>query len=84
MRTPSSARTGAQCFIAGWCIGAHMKPTPASAMAREMVTGGTSSLTPSAVRTSEAPDSEETERLPCLAMGTPAPAATIAAQVETL
>ena len=75
---------GAQCFIAGWCIGAHMKPTPASAMAREMVTGGTSSLTPSAVSTSEAPDSEETERLPCFAMGTPAPAATIAAQVETL
>ena len=53
-------------------------------MAREIVSGGTSSLTPSAVSTSEAPDSEETERLPCLAIGTPAPAATNAAQVETL
>ena len=49
-----------------------------------MTIGSTSILTPRAVSTSEAPDSEETARLPCLATGTPAPAATMAAQVETL
>ena len=73
---PSSARAGAQAFIAAWCSGAHMKPTPAWAMAREMTIGSTSILTPSAVSTSEAPDSDDTARLPCLATGTPAPAAT--------
>ena len=49
-----------------------------------IVSGGTSSLTPSAASTSEAPDSDDTERLPCLATWSPAPAATKAAQVETL
>ena len=61
-----------------------MKPTPASATQRAMTSEGTSSLTPSADSTSEAPDMEETRRLPCLATLTPAPAATSAAQVETL
>ncbi len=61
-----------------------MKPTPAWAMEREMMIGSTSILTPSAVSTSEAPDSDDTARLPCLATGTPAPAATSAAQVDTL
>ena len=46
--------------------------------------GATSILTPRACRTSDAPESDETERLPCLATGTPAPAATMAAAVETL
>ena len=36
-----------------------MKPTPASRMAREMPSTGTSSLTPSAVSTSEAPESDD-------------------------
>src|SRR5262245_15514844 len=84
VRMPSSPRIGAQCFKAGWCCGAHRKPTPASCTQRAVVANGTSILTPSAVSTSEAPASEETERLPCLAIFTPAPAATSAAQVETL
>ena len=61
-----------------------MKPTPASLISRVMSPGGTSSLTPSAASTSEAPEIEDTERLPCLAILTPAPAATSDAQVETL
>ncbi len=84
VRTPRSALTGAQALKAGWCIGAHRKPTPASRTARATVSTGTSILTPRAARTSEAPESEETERLPCFATFRPAPAATKAAQVETL
>ena len=84
VRMPSSPRIGAQCFSAGWCSGAHRKPTPASLTQRAIVAAGTSSLTPSSESTSEAPDLEETRRLPCLAIFTPAPAATNAAQVEML
>ena len=54
--------------MAGWCIGAHMKPTPASATQRAITGNGTSSLTPSVESTSDAPDMEETRRLPCLAI----------------
>jgi hypothetical protein len=36
VRTPSSLRTGATFFIAGWWLGANMKPMPVSAMQREM------------------------------------------------
>ena len=57
---------------------------PAAAIDREMTSGGTSILTPSAVSTSEAPESDDTARLPCLATGTPAPETMKAAQVETL
>src|SRR5262245_14387693 len=49
-----------------------------------MISNGPSSLTPRVASTSEAPDIEETRRLPCLATLTPAPAAIRAAQVETL
>src|SRR6476469_5372338 len=41
-------------------------------------------LTPSACRTSAAPDFDDSARLPCLATGTPAPATINAAQVEML
>src|SRR5665213_2175741 len=61
-----------------------MKPMPASKMARRTVSGSTSMLTPSAWRISAAPDFDEKVRLPCLATGTPAPATTSAAAVETL
>ena len=46
--------------------------------------GISSIFTPSAPRTSAAPEREERARLPCLATGTPAPAAMKAAQVEML
>ena len=32
VRTPSSLRTGATFFMAGWWLGANMKPMPISAM----------------------------------------------------
>ena len=41
-------------------------------------------LTPSAASTSEEPDFDDSERVPCLAIFTPAPAATRAAAVEML
>ena len=40
VRMPSSPRIGAQCFSAGWCSGAHRKPTPASPTQREIVADG--------------------------------------------
>ena len=46
--------------------------------------GGTSSLTPSCSSTSAEPQREVIERLPCLATGRPAAAATKAVAVETL
>ena len=61
-----------------------MKPSPASAMQCEILSGGSSILTPSAASVSAAPDRELSARLPCLAILSPAPAATKAAQVEML
>ena len=61
-----------------------MKPMPASLMQREISSGVSSILTPSAASTSAAPDLEDSARLPCLATGTPAPATMKAAQVEML
>ena len=84
VRMPSSARTGATCFMAAWCFGANMNPTPASSMALATTSGPTSRLTPSAASTSAEPDLDETDLLPCFATGTPAPAATNAVQVEML
>src|SRR5262245_55597219 len=61
-----------------------MKPNPHPAIARATASGAHSMLTPSATSTSDEPEREEIERLPCLATGTPAPATTKAAQVEML
>src|SRR5262245_54261799 len=61
-----------------------MKPSPHSAMQREIVSGEGSILTPSSFNTSAEPEREEIARLPCFATGTPAPATTKAAQVEML
>ena len=49
-----------------------------------MRSGARSSFTPSACSTSALPQWLETERLPCLATATPAPATTNAAVVEML
>ena len=84
VRMPSSARIGAQCFIDGWYIGAQRKPTPASLIAFATVSGLASTLTPSSVRTSDAPERDETRRLPCFATFSPAPAATMDDAVDTL
>src|SRR5579863_3640843 len=61
-----------------------MKPMPTSAIQRPTASGERLMLTPSAERTSAAPEREDSARLPCLATGTPAPATISAAQVEML
>src|SRR5579863_2111599 len=61
-----------------------MKPIPASVTQRPTCSGEMSILTPSAERTSAAPERDDRARLPCLATGTPAPATMKAAQVDTL
>ena len=57
---------------------------PTSSMQRVTLSGGRSRLMPSVSTTSAEPQSEETERLPCLATLRPAPATTNAVAVETL
>jgi hypothetical protein len=81
---PSSCRTGMTCFIAGWCIGAIMKPIPASRRPCSTISGPTMTFTPNSCSASAAPDFDERLRLPCLATGTPAPATTKAVAVEML
>ena len=49
-----------------------------------LFSGGRSIFTPSASRTSAAPDLEDAARLPCFATGTPAAAMTMEAVVEIL
>jgi hypothetical protein len=61
-----------------------MKPMPASRMHWLILSGAMSILMPSACSTSEAPDFELSARLPCLATGMPAAAATIEVAVEML
>ncbi len=84
VRTPSSLRTGATFFMAGWWLGANMKPIPVSAMQRAMASGGRSIWTPSDSITSALPLLLDTPRPPCLAVLAPAAAATNMAQVEML
>ncbi len=57
---------------------------PTLSSVRPAVSGSISILTPRAASTSALPERLETERLPCLATGTPAAAATRAAAVEML
>ncbi len=82
--TPSSRRTGATFFMAGWWLGANMKPTPVSAMHCAMASGLRLMFTPSDSITSALPLLLETLRPPCLLTLAPAAAATNMAQVEIL
>ncbi|MNV22938.1 hypothetical protein D3C71_1139350 [compost metagenome] len=84
VRTPISRRTGATTFIAGWCIGANMKPMPVSSMTRATCVGFNSITAPSASTASALPDLDDTLRLPCLATLAPAAATTNIEQVEML
>src|SRR5215213_8508922 len=61
-----------------------MKQTPSSFRQPSETSGGAETLTPSAASTSAEPDRLVAARLPCLATGSPAPAMTKAAAVETL
>ena len=84
VRTPSSLRTGAACFIAAWWFGANMKPMPVSSMHCATCSGFSMMLAPSASSTSALPDFDDTERPPCLATRAPAAAATNIDAVEML
>jgi len=81
---PNSRRTGPTCRMAGCMAGANMKVIPASSSARAATSTGASSVTPSCSRTSALPHCVVNERLPCLAIRTPAPEASSAAAVEML
>src|SRR5215211_6575434 len=84
VRTASDRRTGMTWRVAPWWAGANMKPKPTSSRLRPTCSGVRSIRTPSASRTSAEPDRPVAERLPCLAIAHPAPAAMSAAVVETL
>src|ERR671918_728415 len=64
--------------------GANMKTIPASRSVACISSGVHSMRTPNPSSTSALPHGEVNERLPCLAMRTPAPAASSAAAVEML
>src|SRR3954451_14302991 len=84
VRIPSSRRTGITSRMAGCSSGAKRKAIPTVSSVRPAVSGSISIFTPRAASTSALPDLLETERLPCLATGAPAAAATRAAAVEML
>src|SRR5574341_1809217 len=84
VRTPISRRAAMTCFIAVWSRGAYRKPIPTSSTHRATCCGVRSRLTPSVSTTSAEPQSDETERFPCLATRSPEPATTKAVAVETL
>ena len=84
VRTPISRRTGATTFIAGWWMGANMKPMPQRWIDCATCSGCSSMLAPRASSTSALPELEDTLRLPCLATRAPAAAATNIEQVEML
>ena len=84
VRTPISRRAAITCFIAVWRSGAYRKPIPASSTQRATFAGGRSRLTPSVSTTSAEPHRDDTERFPCFATRSPAPATTKAVAVETL
>ena len=81
---PISRRDGAAKRNAGWKRGAKQKPMPASSTQRRTPSGVSSRTTPRASNTSAVPHSDEAPRAPCLHTGTPAPATTMAAIVDTL
>ena len=81
---PISRRAGAAKRNAGWNRGAKQKPMPASSTQRSTPSGDSSMTTPSSSNTSAVPHSDDAPRAPCLHTGTPAPATTMAAIVDTL
>ena len=56
VRTPSSLRTGAACFIDAWWLGANMKPMPVSSRQAATSSGDRLMCAPSASITSALPD----------------------------
>src|SRR5204863_8717871 len=72
------------CFIEGWNVRAKKNAMPVSRSVRSTVAGDASILTPSASKTSAEPQRLDTDRLPCLATGSPHAASTLAAAEERL
>ena len=70
--------------MAGWYLGANMKPMLVCLMHSATPSGPRSTATPSASRTSADPHMDETDRLPCLATLAPAAAARMHEPVEML
>ena len=85
VRTPISRRVGPACCIAGWKFGANRNAKPMRRAARRRPTPrrGRSGCRAHRGRR-PSPAFEVIARLPCLATGTPAAAATSAAVVEML
>src|SRR5436190_8654398 len=81
---PISFRGPPACAIAAWNTGANMNPMPASRRHLDTPSESSATFTPSASKRSADPHRDDAARLPCLATTAPAPAATIAAIVDTL
>src|SRR5690554_3921250 len=70
--------------MAGWWLGANMKPTPTCSIQRATCSAPRSRWMPATAKRSALPDDDDTPRLPCLATWPPAAATTKLAAVETL
>ena len=70
--------------ITGWSFAANRKPMPFSTIDASTFSAGASRFTPSSANTSAEPQRLVAARLPCLAIATPAPAATKQLVVEML
>ena len=82
---PISRRDGPAKRNAGWNAGAKQKPMPGGVDAvLDTLRRRARSPTPSSSSTSAVPHFDEAALAPCLHTGTPAPATTIAAIVDTL
>mmetsp|Transcript_11469 Transcript_11469/g.20266 ORF Transcript_11469/g.20266 Transcript_11469/m.20266 type:complete len:314 (+) Transcript_11469:993-1934(+) len=81
VRTLSAARTGRKAFMAGWYLGAYMKPTPDSRKQAATPSGPRSTAMSSASNTSALPHRLDTDRFPCFATRAPAAAAMTLAPV---
>mmetsp|Transcript_4373 Transcript_4373/g.10158 ORF Transcript_4373/g.10158 Transcript_4373/m.10158 type:complete len:291 (-) Transcript_4373:7-879(-) len=84
VRTFNAPRTERMAFMAGWYLGAYMKPTRASLRHASTPFGPKSIDTFNASSTSALPHIDDTDRLPVLAMCAPAAAATMLAPVLIL
>ena len=84
VRTPRDRRTPATCLMVPWKCGAKRNAMPEVARLLRTSSGDPGKVTPSSSSTSALPHRLETDRLPCLATGIPAPATTKDAAVEML
>lgn len=84
VRTPKAFRTGATFFIAGWLIGANIKPIPHFSILSATFAAESSSFIPKVSSTSAEPHLLDTLLLPAFAILQPQAAASTAAAVDML